>query len=330
MKHVIKEIAHRIINCNPDPVVHYLILRYILRVPVHEAELIQAKSNLKANKWVQQLQNDQWEDGSWGRFHSRDSKLKQKTPTTEIGIRHACQLGLDLNDKMLQKGRDYCVRILTEQEEIRDRKEFQRHTGFFNTGIRKIVAATLSEIEPDHPILDKYREFWLPILVRSFSDGKYNRKSEIQAHTEIRKISSVSSLLRETKNKVFQMTDRYSVKLLGTRPDLIPEDVERAWFHKLWEEGVYYISGTDTGDLISSQRYQSWFDLNELLCLLPSWKRYMKSHMKWLSEQRNENGFWDFGKKIGMPLSSNYRKNRYREFDWTTKVFLILQTYYAE
>lgn len=38
------------------------------------------------SKWVELLKANQLDDGGYGRFHSRNSKIKQKFPTTELAI----------------------------------------------------------------------------------------------------------------------------------------------------------------------------------------------------------------------------------------------------
>ena len=338
---LIHEIAKTILDSKPDPVVRYLLLRDVLRLPLDDSELLDSKSHLTENKWIQQLQEEQWDDGSWGRFHSQDTKRKQIIPTTEYAIRRACQLGLDLDNPMLQKARDYCVGILLDEYETRDQKEFIRFgTELWDTGIKKIVAATLSEIQPDHPVLDEYRNFWISIMIRSYPDGYYNREAEIEAHSELRKIIVTNSFKRAHIDRGgFQIVDRYSVRLLGTQSDLIPETVEKAYFLKLWNEGVGYMTIGYPQEQLQSLRFADWISKVTLLSDFPSWKKNIKSQIEWLWQQNHENGiwitesgFWDFDSKntgTGKTyLSSSWRKKENRAFDWTTRILVLLCKYY--
>ena len=67
----ISEMASRILESDTDPVVRYRIQREVFHIPA--SQLIADKIGLDANPWVQQLIQEQHPDGSWGRFHSRDS-----------------------------------------------------------------------------------------------------------------------------------------------------------------------------------------------------------------------------------------------------------------
>ncbi|NHJ39305.1 MAG: hypothetical protein FK731_04675 [Asgard group archaeon] len=91
MKNKIEEITYQIINSDPDPVIKFLLLRDVLQISQQDNELISVGKKLNENKWVKLLQAEQWADGSWGRFHSQDFKLKQKIPTTEYGVRYTNQ-----------------------------------------------------------------------------------------------------------------------------------------------------------------------------------------------------------------------------------------------
>lgn len=62
------EIAERILLNGPDPVVRLRILRDVLQKPEDSQEVIEARRNVNHSKWVRVLTEEQWEDGSWGRF----------------------------------------------------------------------------------------------------------------------------------------------------------------------------------------------------------------------------------------------------------------------
>jgi hypothetical protein len=82
---LIEEAAKKILTGNPDTVVRFRLLRDVLRRPPDSAEVTRAKTNLSKSRWVQELQKEQWDDGSWGRFHTEDTSVKQKIATTEVG-----------------------------------------------------------------------------------------------------------------------------------------------------------------------------------------------------------------------------------------------------
>ena len=73
----------------PCPVVEYNINR-LINADSDEA-LIKKVGN---SKWVSLLREQQYKDGSYGRFHSMNSRLKQVFPTTEIAVNFMNYLGL--------------------------------------------------------------------------------------------------------------------------------------------------------------------------------------------------------------------------------------------
>lgn len=70
--YLISEIASRILESDPDPVVMGRLQRDVLHIS--NSQLI-AANEIDANPWVHQLIQEQYPDGSWGRFHSRDFRL---------------------------------------------------------------------------------------------------------------------------------------------------------------------------------------------------------------------------------------------------------------
>ena len=66
------ESAIRILFNDHDPVVRLRILRDVLQKPEDSQEVIEARRNVINSRWVRVLTEEQWEDGSWGRLHSKD------------------------------------------------------------------------------------------------------------------------------------------------------------------------------------------------------------------------------------------------------------------
>jgi len=74
-------IIDRIQELSPCAAVRYRIKR-ILNQEI-DSKLF---DEFYSSKWVRLLKENQLNDGGYGRFHSRDSKIKQKFPTTERAI----------------------------------------------------------------------------------------------------------------------------------------------------------------------------------------------------------------------------------------------------
>ena len=91
----LKAIAERLLDMQPDPVPRFRLLRDVLRYGSSDAAYEEAERDLLQSKWVSLLADSQWDDGTWGRFHTQDSSKKQSFPTTESAIAIALELGLD-------------------------------------------------------------------------------------------------------------------------------------------------------------------------------------------------------------------------------------------
>jgi hypothetical protein len=66
--------AGNVLAMAPDGVLAYRLKREVLRLPAEEPELIRLKNGVMKSKWVHQLDEAQLPDGSWGRFHSQNTK----------------------------------------------------------------------------------------------------------------------------------------------------------------------------------------------------------------------------------------------------------------
>ena len=91
------KIANKLLEMDPDPVPWFRLLRDILKVDQDNKLYIEAKDAIQNSKWVNLLRSSQLENGTWGRFHTQDTKIKQTFPTTETAIFAALASGLDKN-----------------------------------------------------------------------------------------------------------------------------------------------------------------------------------------------------------------------------------------
>jgi hypothetical protein len=76
MMHAIEDTATSILERAPGPVVSYRLLRDVLRLSADAPELQKAKDKLEHSWCIQELAAEQWADGGWGAFHSRNTRLK--------------------------------------------------------------------------------------------------------------------------------------------------------------------------------------------------------------------------------------------------------------
>jgi hypothetical protein len=324
---VIEETATRILEQTPGTVVRYRLLRDVLRKAPNSPELQQAKDGLKHSRWVQELADEQWIDGGWGAFHSRSTRLKQKIPSTEVGVERALSLGLDAAHAILQKASAYILAIMQGDIEFPD---YHEKNDRWQTGMRLFLASTLSLIYPDHPALDNARKLWHEIARRTFQSGKYREQDEIDAHAELTGST--------VKDSYLVLNNRYQLNVLGSTPGMLSEELEIALLQWLWEkpDGIGYLEiPLNQPPPTKPGPFDRWLTSLEMLSrLFPTWVRFAQSSIEWLWKRRDEQGYWDFGSRPSsmsfLPLSDNWRNKQNRLFDWTTRVLILLRKYYKD
>ena len=336
---MIEGVAKTILDADSDPVVRLRLLRDVLKQPLDNVEVKQAMISVSNSRWVQELEREQWSDGSWGRFHTVDTKVKQRIATTEDGVSRAIALGLDTSHPVLQKTAKYITYILDGTLGWHDWQEKSWGQSWWDTGVQLISAATLVQIQPNLKILDAVWDLWYRIVDRAFPSGQYNREREIEAHLELRGINDISQYAKKfiTKRGGLNSFNKYHVTLLGSQADRLPYQFEKAYFTKIWNQGMGYLGVPPAMLPVSLLKktplyFEAWLSSIELLTPFRSWPTHAKKPVHWLWEQRSEDGGWDFGPRSSrstcFPLSESWRKKRNREFDWTTRVLVLLRKYF--
>jgi len=316
------EIGEQLLEEVSDPVVRFRLLRDVLHKEPGSQEVVEARKGLDFHHHVRTLSDEQWEDGSWGRLHSKDYNAGQKISTTEAGVARAIHLGLDKDHPILKKASQYLLSVL-ETGECRDRPEKNDR---WETGLRLIAASTLAKIEPRHPALDEIWALWLEIIERAFASGDYDEDAEVQAHKELTGASVRGSYLT--------LDNKYTLGLMSSRVSEMPPGVEEALVQFIWnlDKGVGYLNvGVSLPPAMKSGPIDRWFASHELLSRFPTWRRLAGETVEWLWGMCTEER-WDFGPKSPtsevMPLSENWRRGNTRQIDWTTRMLLLLGAYY--
>jgi hypothetical protein len=327
MIEAIEDKAQRIIEQSPGGVVEFRLLRDVFRQSPEAMVLREARKKLKDSLNIQELAGEQWADGGWGAFHSRSTKLKQKIPSTEVGVERALALGLDVSHLVLEKAAEYIVEIMEGRIEFPD---YHEKNDRWQTGMRLFLASTLSLIQPDHPILDEDRVLWHAIAQKAFQSGTYSVEDEIAAHAEITGATVKSSYL--------VLNNRYQLNILGSKPGTVSKELEIAILKWLWKrpDGIGYLEIPLSGQPpVKPGQIDRWLASLELLArTFPAWVQFAQEAIDWLWKQQNAQGYWDFGSRPGsmanLPLSDSWRSKDNRVFDWTTRVLVLLRKYCDE
>ena len=322
---VIEETATKILEQMPEAVVRYRLLRDVLRKAPDCPELQQAKDDLKHSRCIQELEAEQWEDGGWGAFHSRSTLLKQKIPSTEVGVERALSLGLDASHPILQRASVYILNIMQGKFPFPD---YHEKNDRWQTGMRLFLASTLSLVHPDHPVLDQDRRLWREIARRAFQAGKYSEEDEIQAHADLTDAT--------VKDSYLVLNNRYQLNVLGSIPGTLSEELETALLQWLWAkpDGIGYLEiSLSQPPPTKPGPFDRWLASLEMLArLFPLWVSLAQPSIGWLWKQADEQGCWDFGPRSGsmffLPLSDSWRDRQNRLFDWTTRILILLRKHY--
>lgn len=312
----------KILEWSHSPSANIILLRDIIDCSPDDPCLILAKRNLLESRWVRLLQAEQHADGSWGRFHSRDSQSRQKTLTTEFGVQRALALGLDGSDPVLIKAEAYILEAMKGEREFPDPPEKNDR---WETGKRLFLAATLAQIDPSHPELDEDRALWGEVARLTFKSGEYQAEDEIAAHKALTGAS--------VKNSSLRLRSKYALEVLGSKPGTISEEVKVAMVGWVWSnpEGIGYLSIPLHQKTPSrAQDVDRWLESIERLSRqFPISMQFAQESIRFLWNQRNEDGLWDFGTlpsaSPNLPLADDWREKDKRICDWSVRVLRVLK-----
>lgn len=239
----LQEIVDYLSETMADPVPQYILKKEILHTSPTEADI----TRLKESKWYRQLAAEQWDNGSWGRFHTQDTKLqeKRKFVTTEAALRRARELSLDQEDELIDKAIQLMERYVEGQEEWLD--TIEHHYGF-EISFRAIVTANLSLFDPKHPLVQTKKEICATNLSKAMRHGVLD-----EAVWEQENRNSNEILLRPYMV--------YVIWLLENN-DYLDQERERDFLNYIWhrKDGIYYCTSGPISDpkFLESKDFSTW------------------------------------------------------------------------
>ena len=325
---MLRETAKKLLGMNPDPVPKYLLLRDVLNLDSVNPDLRRAREALKSSRWIKILQDSQWEDGTWGRFHTQDTKVKQPIPTTESGIRIALDSGLDKESPILQNSIDFIVDHIDGRAEWRDWPEKHDNPAAWFIVTPYLSAANLALIDNEHPKLGNFRNTWVTIAATAFASGTYDREVEIQTSNRI---------MNCERKELAAFHNMYSLILLSATRERLRPSLERLILEYVMSkpDGIYYLYDRKLSEMpdVRAKKFWIWLYTQLLLSRFPLWHEYAGSFVAEIWAQRDGQGFWDFDKGIGrkpytpFPLSESWRGRGNRTIDCSVVVLKLLSRY---
>lgn len=156
---------------NMDDIPKYIYNRDILKKSIISEEMIELKKRILSSVHVKKILLEQWDDGSWGRFHSMNTSSKDPY-TTEKALRRLLHLGLDKTDEPIIKAVQYMESYLKGEFELRDYVE-KKHDWTLLTHL--FVATWLLRIDSKNILALQIADKWAQVIEHAFEDGCFNQ-----------------------------------------------------------------------------------------------------------------------------------------------------------
>ncbi|WP_026477711.1 hypothetical protein [Alkaliphilus transvaalensis] len=310
--------GEELLEMNLDPIPKYRLMRDVLKLKSDNKELINAKYDVLQTKWVKEITKLQWDDGSWGQFHSL-SQSSSSVMTTEQALRRLLILGLDKEDEPIKKALAYMEKYLLREVDLRDYKE-KKHDWDLLT--RLFVAAWLLIIDPSNVLALEIANDWAKIITYGFSEEAYNHEYYKEAYFDVHKSSN--------EKHMWGFQNFYIVALLSR---ILPRDIENKFLDFILnsEQGIYYIYDSSLNvppDNYCSKQASRFIGAFELLSNYHLLSGKCNHLIKWINENSSRDGFRDMGQSVKdhiyFPLSNSWRKTINRKLDCTVRMQILL------
>lgn len=262
-------------------------------------------------KWVSEVIGEQQEDGSWGRFHSMNSKLKRKWSTTESAMARLRYLGMKRTNISVQKACQYCERLINN---VSLWPEYMEKNDLFPKAVPIYIATALSHFGSEDPLYRHMKESLLILLHEAFNDGKYNPK--------ILNEKAKKYLGTEIHHTYIGLNSKYLIIFFHNNADCIDKHTQSRylnWLHR--QDTLFYSSRTLQNSITPLTNSSFICERVEFLSYLSSFHGFAEEYaqdLSALSHVRQSNGFWDLGNEFKCPrLSENWLKPNNRKIDQT-------------
>lgn len=312
--------ANRLLDLSPDPVPAYRILRDILVHQMTADELKSARLTVEDTRHVQELFQQQSEDGFWGnRFFTRNKQVKQPSRTMETALIRLNALGLDASSIPIQRAIVCMEDMLAGKRRWPDRLDPALQ---FENAMELVIAARLREWDPNNSFALAIADKLLTIMRAAFEPGFFDEAvfSDVTEEITGARMSSECSIC-------------FSIYPLILLRGLVDYDLETLWIDHLIKKrrGIYLLGNRSIEYLplsFPSQEGMRFINMLDLLSWYPAASDYLTQAGNWLWSQMNNDGLWDFGRPgrdgLELPLSDNWRSPLKRQIDSSVRALTIL------
>jgi hypothetical protein len=304
------QVIDRIQELSPCAAVRYRIKR-ILKQEI-DSQLFDEFYN---SKWVELLKANQLDDGAYGRFHSRNSKIKQKFPTTESAIDSIKMLDIQRGNFLVDKLCDYMEKILKGEIEWPDGFESNK---WYRSAQPLFVSSKLSIFGSNCKEFIEIFNCWHTILKEAFADGEYNGERTNKISKELLGCNIDGSYIG--------LNSIYLIELFGNMQADISDELKQnylKWLHHSGEIIGY------TGVVLNQGFYNNFSELYKVYFLLSKFscfKTEFKKELDCLKDKRNPDVFWNFGRNFTcQKLSDDWRSQDKMNIDHTIMALLLFK-----
>jgi len=302
------QVLDRILELSPCAAVQYRI-KTILKQEV-DSELFNA---FYSSKWVELLKANQLDDGGFGRFHSRDSKKRQKFPTTEMAVDSIRLLGITRGNPLADKLCDYMEKLLKREIEWPDGFEKNK---WYRPAQPLFVASKLSGFGSDCMAYWDVFNCWHAILKEAFADGEYNKDRANRISGEL--------LGCDIDGRYIGLNSVYPIELFANMQAEISDELKQSYLKWLHHNGklIQY-----TGVVLNRGLNNSLSGVYRVYSLLSGFSCFKIEFMEELNQlldRRNQDGFWSFGKGFDCQrLSDDWKSQIRMDIDQTIMLLLL-------
>jgi len=271
----------------------------------------------KNGKWARQLIGLQHPDGSWGRFHSMNTK-DGSCVTTEQALRRLRILGFTMEDECIRRAVDYMSDCLCGRNEIPDPREKLHDWDIFTA---LMLSARIREFTPDNSAANEVARQWRSIVSDAFCEGSYDHRRYVEGYREVFGVPPKGG-------RLVDFTSFYQLSLLWGELDAPTENAVMEYVLKK-PDGMYYVWDRPLNQppAFSGRDASRYLGAIEVLAGYRHARGQLAFLEKWLEESRGADG-WDMGKSakdgVYFPLSDDWRTADRRVSDCTRRISALL------
>lgn len=176
----------------------------------------------RQEKLLEMLIEEQYEDGSFGRFHTMNTKEKKKIPTTEAAAWLMYQNGIGRDTEVCNKMCVYMEHLLCN---LQDWPDLWEKNKYFAPAVPLFISSKLALFSSENKEYKRYCDIWISLLISAFEQGEYSteRTNEIA-----KKIIGV-----EIDHSCIGLQSLNNLALFAMNTEQIPEDIQKRYLHWL-------------------------------------------------------------------------------------------------